>query len=303
MPFEELVGNEKIKELLTNTISNKNILHSYLFIGEEGIGKQEFAKEFAGMILCQGQDSKPCGNCKACIEFKSNNNPDFMQIEPEGNSIKIEKIRMMQSKIAEKPINSEKKVYIINDSETMTKEAQNCLLKTLEDPPPYITIILITANENAILNTIKSRCMKIAFQRIEDEKIRQVLENKFEVQEITNTMLEMFGGSIKKALLLKDKKEIYQQVEQIIQKMEEKNIIDIINESEVIYQNKEDIINILEYMNVLLYKKAKNNPAKSSKYLKAMAIIEKTKTRLKANSNYDMSIDFLLIPIWEELNK
>ena len=303
MAFEELVGNEKIKNLLTNTVNHKNILHSYLFIGEEGIGKQQFAKEFAGMILCQTEDKKPCGKCKACIEFDSDNNPDFMQIEPEGNGIKIEQIRMMQSKIAEKPINSEKKVYIINDSETMTKEAQNCLLKTLEEPPSYITIILITSNENAILNTIKSRCMKVAFQRIENEQMKQILEKKFEIQPVTNTMLEMVGGSIKKALLLKDKKELYHQVEQIMEKIEQRDVIDTIKEAEQIYQNKEDIYDILDYINVLLFQKAKDKPAKSSRYLKAMEIVEKTKKRLKANSNFDMSIDFLLIPMWEELNK
>ena len=86
-------------------------------------------------------------------------------------SIKIEQIRYMQEKIAEKPIASNKKVYIINNSDTMTKEAQNCLLKTLEEPPEYAVIILVLANENNMLNTIKSRCTKIMFNPLSKEEI------------------------------------------------------------------------------------------------------------------------------------
>ena len=89
----------------------------------------------------------------------------------DGKSIKIEQIRYMQEKIAEKPIASNKKVYIINNSDTMTKEAQNCLLKTLEEPPEYAVIILVLANENNMLNTIKSRCTKIMFNPISKEEI------------------------------------------------------------------------------------------------------------------------------------
>ena len=89
----------------------------------------------------------------------------------DGKSIKIEQIRYMQEKIAEKPIASNKKVYISNNSDTMTKEAQNCLLKTLEEPPEYAVIILVLANENNMLNTIKSRCTKIMFNPLSKEEI------------------------------------------------------------------------------------------------------------------------------------
>ena len=102
-------------------------------------------------------------NCSSCVKFNSSNNPDFVLIEQDGNSIKIAQIREMQENVYTKPIVSRKKVFIINDSDKMTEEAQNSLLKTLEEPPEYIIIILITANENKLLNTIKSRCLKISF--------------------------------------------------------------------------------------------------------------------------------------------
>ena len=177
MIFENIIGNEKNKELLNQIISMNNIAHSYMFIGKESIGKMLFAKEFAKAILCIN-DSKPCGKCKSCIEFESSNNPDFEIIEPVGNSIKIEQIRELIKKVYEKPIVSNKKVYIINDSNLMTKEAQNSLLKTLEEPPEYVSIILIASNENLFLPTIKSRCTKIMFKKLTDNELKTILKRK-----------------------------------------------------------------------------------------------------------------------------
>ena len=171
MDFNNLIGNSKIKEYLTNVALTNQNLHSYIFSGREGIGKKLFAINFAKMLLCLSE-SKPCNSCKSCISFEGGNHTDFMLINAEdGKSIKIEQIRLMQEKVVEKPIISPKKVYIINDAELMTKEAQNCLLKTLEEPPEYAVIILILANENNMLNTIKSRCTKIMFNPLSKEEI------------------------------------------------------------------------------------------------------------------------------------
>lgn len=128
--FNNIIGNEKIKEILTNSVKINKISHSYLFIGTEGIGKMLIAKEFAKMILCT-DENKYCGKCKSCIEFDTNNNPDFKIIEPEGNSLKIEQIREFQNKVSEKPIISNKKVYIINDSDKMTRRSSKLLIKDI----------------------------------------------------------------------------------------------------------------------------------------------------------------------------
>ena len=141
--FQNILGNNNIKEELIKTVKSNKYSHSYLFIGTAGIGKRLIAREFAKMILC-GAEEKYCGKCKSCIEFDSRNNPDFKEIEPDGNSIKIDQIREMQAKVIESPIISSRKVYIINDADLMTIEAQNCLLKTLEEPPDFVNIILIT---------------------------------------------------------------------------------------------------------------------------------------------------------------
>ena len=169
MDFEKIIGNEKVKKNLEAICNSGKLAHSYMFLGIEGIGKKIIAKEFAKKILCLNQE-KGCKTCKSCIEFESDNHPDFKLIFPDGKNIKIDQIREFQSRVYEKPVISQKKVYIIDEADLMTKEAQNCLLKTLEEPPSYVIIILIVTNENKILNTIKSRCIKIAFSSLKNQE-------------------------------------------------------------------------------------------------------------------------------------
>lgn len=295
--FKGIIGNEQIQEELMKAVQNNTISHSYMFIGNEGIGKQQIAKQFAKMILCTEND-KDSNKCKSCIEFDSNNNPDFLYIEPEGNSIKIEQIRYLQTKIQEKPIISNKKVYIINDANKMTTEAQNCLLKTLEEPPEYSTIILIGSNSNAFLNTIKSRCMMLIFRPIDDELIKEYLQKNYNIENIDSNVLKTFQGSIGKAIALKDKTEQYRQVQNIIQNLNKKNIVEIISMSEILYKNKDDIENILEYINLTLL----NLTKEEIKYVNCINIVEDTKKRLNQNANYDMCIDNMLFNMWEEVN-
>lgn len=297
--FENILGNDKIKEALKNIIINKNASHSYMFIGVEGIGKKLIATEFSKRLLCNNEKID-CNSCKSCIEFDSKNHPDFLILEPDGNLIKIEQIRNMQKKIQEKPIISKRKIYIINDADKMTKEAQNCLLKTLEEPPEYISIILIGNNESSFLPTIKSRCMIIHFEPLKNAEIKKYLQTEFGTDSINiqDDMLDIFQGSIGKAIKLKDRGEEYQSYNKMIQNLDKIDIIELLNLAEPLYKAKEEIYEILEYINVLLLKKAKLNYL----YTNCINIVENTKKRLKQNSNYDMCIDNMLFNIWEEMN-
>lgn len=294
--FEKIIGNNNIKNELIHTVELNKISHSYLFLGTAGIGKKEIAKEFAKMILCLNE-KKYCNHCKSCIEFDSNNNPDFQMVEPDGNSIKIEQIRQMQRKIIEAPIISQNKVYIINDADLMTIEAQNCLLKTLEEPPEFVTIILIGSNENNFLSTIKSRCTIIKFQDIENSQIKDYLENKYDIK-VSDNLLEIFGGSIGKAEKLKDKQELYNSIIEIIENIENLDIIDLFKRADVIYKSQEEKNSILDAINTILFKMGKEN----IKYLNCINIVEDTKIRLNANGNYNMCIDNMLLKIWEEMH-
>lgn len=301
MSFEKIIGNNKIKNELINAFNTNSIAHSYIFSGQYGIGKKQIAIDFAKMILCLNKDNATCGECKSCLELENDNNPDFNIIKSDGK-IKIDQIRQMLEKVYEKPIISEKKVYIIDNAETMTVEAQNCLLKTLEEPPEYIVIILITSNESNLINTIKSRCLKLTFNPLENSELKQYFENNINFQNISETMLETFEGSIGKALKVQEKQELYNNIETTLNNFYCNSVIELINNATEIYKEKENISEILEYLNIYFLKKAKEEYNKAGKYVNAIQIIENTKKRLVYNSNYDMTIDNLLINIWEELN-
>lgn len=296
--FDNIVGNETVKVTLKKAINLNKTSHSYMFAGIPGIGKRIIAKDFAKALLCL-DENKYCNKCKSCIEFDTNNNPDFIFIEPDNGSIKIDQIRNMQKEVSEKPIISNNKVCIINDADLMTVEAQNCLLKTLEEPPAYMTIILVGTNESNFLPTIKSRCTIMYFERIKDEEIKEYLEDNLKGEIIAPNIIEIADGSIGKAINIKDKAETYEKINKIIENLEKYDIIQILKNSEDIYKLKEEIFEILEYINVLLIKKAKVN----YKYANCIEIIEETKKRIKANSNYNMCIDYMLFGIWGEVNE
>lgn len=300
MDFNSLIGNSTIKEYLTNVALNNQNLHSYIFAGPEGIGKKLFAMNFAKMLLCLS-DNKPCNNCKSCISFDGGNHTDFMLINAEdGKSIKIEQIRVMQEKIVEKPILSARKVYIINDAELMTKEAQNCLLKTLEEPPEYVIIILIVSNESKLLNTVKSRCVKIEFSKLSNEEINNyLLEHGFD--KLSDAMLEQCNGSLKAALTIGDKVQEYQSIEKIINSLDKTDIAKVWNSSEILYKSQDEILDFLDYINVILYNKLLKDDKMA--YINSINIVEQTKKNLLANANYNMCIDNLLLKLWEEFNE
>lgn len=299
MNFSNIIGNEEIKIFLDNLIKTNNVVHSYMFIGPDGIGKVLFAKEFAKMILCQ-DSNKACNHCSSCIKFNSDNHPDFMIINSEdGKSIKINQIRFLQERISEKPIVSNRKVYVINDSDLMTVEAQNCLLKTLEEPPEFAVIILVLSNENKCLSTIKSRCTKIAFQKLRNSDLTQYAnENNLE---INSSLLSASDGSISKLLNLQNNLEAYKQLDNIINAFSKDNIVDIWNNADILYKSKDNINTLLEYLNTVFLERLKST--KESKYIQSIKIIENTKNKLSSNANYDMCIDNLLLQIWEDFNE
>ena len=292
--FNKIIGNEEIQNLLKQAIKNNRTSHSYLFVGTEGIGKKQIAKEFAKALLCLNND-KYCNTCKSCIEFDDNNNPDFVILEPDENSIKIEQIREIQRKVVEKPIISNQKVYIIYNSDKMTTEAQNCLLKTLEEPPKYITIILIGTNENAFLSTIKSRCTILRFKDIPQHKIEEYLDTQ-QIYFKDKRILKACGGSIGKALEIKDRQEEYESIHEFIENLAQENIIDIFQKTQILFNSKERIQDILQYINILLLEMAKEN----YKYSECIEIVEDTKKRLQSNANYDMTIDNMLLKMKEK---
>lgn len=297
--FNDIIGNDENKKKLEYIVKNNNISHSYIFSGISGIGKFMFAKEFAKAILCLNNEKKPCNNCRACKSFENNNNPDIIIIDEQDESIKTEQIKELVKNVLEKPIQGDKKIYIINNSENMTREAQNSLLKTLEEPPEYVIVILITSNENLLLNTIKSRCIKIQFQNLSNEEIKQYFRMANQV--IDDSIIKIFGGSIEKALKLKDNLDTYKNIKNIFKNIENLSGLQILNLKETIFKEKDEIFSILDYINTIFFDKILENIKTANKYQKCIEIIEESKLRLKRNSNYDMTIDNLLLTLERSL--
>lgn len=177
----------------------------------------------------------------------------------------------------------------------MTKEAQNCLLKTLEEPPSFITIIMTGSNETMFLNTIKSRCIKVTFNKIEDNILKQYLKDKYNF-DINEDILKACEGSIEKAIRVNQNKEQYEEIYKLFSNVENYKLLDVLNKIELIYKNKEDIYDIIDYINIVLSDRLIKNP----KYIRYIEAVEQTKKNLRANSNYDMSIDNMIFKIWEE---
>ena len=305
MNFNEILGNNKIKQDLQEIIDNNTISHSYMFVGIDGIGKKLIAKEFARKILCLNKQNQNCATCDSCIKFNSSNNPDFLEIFPDGNSIKIAQMREMQEKVYQKPIVSDKKVFIIDQVEKMTEEAQNSLLKTLEEPPEYMVIILITSNENKLLNTVKSRCIRINFTGLSKQDITKYA-GAHQINISSQNLLEMCGGSIGKLEKINENIDDYNSLELATNKLIDgklKNVVEEMNCFNILYESKEIIQDLLDYMTVLIYLHISKEKDYRQKFLNTIKLIEETKQRLNSNTNYDMSIDNLLFKIWEEFNE
>ena len=305
MNFNEILGNNKIKQDLQEIIDNNTISHSYMFVGIDRIGKKLIAKEFARKILCLNKQNQNCATCDSCIKFNSGNNPDFLEIFPDGNSIKIAQMREMQEKVYQKPIVSDKKVFIIDQVEKMTEEAQNSLLKTLEEPPEYMVIILITSNENKLLNTVKSRCIRINFTGLSKQDITKYA-GAHQINIASQNLLEMCGGSIGKLEKINENIDDYNSLELATNKLIDgklKNVVEEMNCFNILYESKEIIQDLLDYMTVLIYLHISKEKDYRQKFLNTIKLIEETKQRLNSNTNYDMSIDNLLFKIWEEFNE
>ena len=288
--FENIIGNDEIKEELKKTINTKKIANSYIFSGIEGIGKRQLAREFAKNIMClQGGDCKD--TCESCKKFEEKSNPNYEEInsnEYKKDIITIDQIReKIVNKAYEKPIISNKKIYVINDADKMNEPAQNALLKTLEEPPHYVVIILIVSNDNAILPTIKSRCVIVKFNSLTNDEIKKIIGN------VSDEELEILNGSLKGYSEIEEKVVQYKEIKNTIERLKNDQLLDVLNNSDILYQGKDEAINLLNYMNIYLFKE---NLFDEIKY------VEEAKKKILYNNNYEMTIDNLLMKMWNNIH-
>lgn len=210
MTFKDLIGQENVKNLLVESIQTGRVGHAYMFCGPDGIGRKTMAKCFAELLTCNKNGTEICGVCEACVLNKSDTNPDIINIKrQEGKAtIGVEDVRLVQDEISTAPQFGKYKVIIFENAEKMTVQAQNALLKTLEEPPQYIVLILISSNNSQILDTVKSRSVRIDFKRYTDSEILAAFRREKPMQEIDGSLLcEYSDGIVGRALSMASSQE------------------------------------------------------------------------------------------------
>lgn len=173
--FNKIIGHEDIKRYFNKAIKSEKVSHSYIFEGPEGVGKKSIAQAVAKSLLCQGED-KPCGKCKACLLLEAGNHPDLIYVEKDNKTTKIDTVREKLVKNMDvKPYQGPYKIIVVTEADTLTIEGQNAMLKTIEEPPSYGIVILITQNLAKLLPTIKSRCIHLRFSPLPYQDILEYL--------------------------------------------------------------------------------------------------------------------------------
>ncbi|MDR2549733.1 MAG: DNA polymerase III subunit delta' [Desulfobulbus sp.] len=164
MAFSSILGQAKALTLLSRALASGRLAHAYLFSGPDGVGKTTVALDMAAMLLCRRpEEGRPCGRCPGCLKYRSGNHPDFMRIRPDGAAIKIDQVRELKKALNFAPFESGLRIVLLEEVQTMRREAGNSLLKVLEEPPPDNLLILTGTGAGAILDTIVSRCQVIPF--------------------------------------------------------------------------------------------------------------------------------------------
>ena len=203
--FQDIYGQEQIKEHLQNVLSTGKVSHAYILNGEKSSGKEFIAKVFAMALQCEEDGKEPCQKCHSCRQALSGNHPDIIRvIHEKPNTISVDDIRtQVNGDVAIKPYSGKYKVYILSEAEKMTAQAQNALLKTLEEPPEYAVIMLLTSNVNALLPTIVSRCVTLDMKPVPDEVVRRFLCGQMQVPDYKAEVCVAFArGNIGKAKAL-----------------------------------------------------------------------------------------------------
>ncbi|MGM0499476.1 MAG: DNA polymerase III subunit delta' [Bacillota bacterium] len=177
MSFNSIIGQKEAIEILEDEIEKNRISHAYLFSAADGSGKSKLAFEFAKASFCEEDGVDSCGTCINCRKMDHQNHPDFKTISvlEDKTAISIDQIRELKKEIAYKPYDSDHKIYVIDPAEKLTKQAANSLLKTLEEPPSFATIILLAEDSGKLLPTLVSRCQQIKLSSVSQQKIKDLL--------------------------------------------------------------------------------------------------------------------------------
>lgn len=326
--YSEILGQQKVVEHFRNAIKLNKISHAYILNGEQGMGKKMMAGAFAMTVQCEKGGTEPCMTCHSCKQFISGNNPDIKWVTHEKPaSISVEDIRtQVNNDIVIRPYEYKRKIYIIDEAEKMTTASQNALLKTIEEPPEYAVILLLTSNKEMLLQTILSRCVVMDLRPVENEIIVNYLKTKEKIVDYRAREAAAFsGGNIGKAKEMCSSDDFFTLKEEVLRmtkNVEKMTAADMSGHVKNIgKQFKENIgiyLNLLElwYRDVLIYKVSYSCKEllfqKEEKYIREQAgklgydrierifeSIHKVRFQMKSNVNFELALDMLFINIKE----
>lgn len=323
--FSEIVGHEQIKEHMQAAIRDKKPFHAYLFQGEEGVGKEALARTFAAGLQCQSESAdKPCKECVSCRQMESGNQPDVIWVTREKASLGVDEIREQLCNTMDiKPFSSPYKIYLVPEAEKMTEAAQNALLKTIEEPPEYGIVILMTSNISALLPTIQSRCLTMEFRPLSTVVVESYVKEHCQVPDYQARASAAFAqGNLGKAMRYAKSEDFIERKDHIIsllrhvEQMDLSEMLAVIKDLGTRKDEVRDYIDlmVLWYRDVLLFKATKDinqllfqdeasyisREASRRSYEKIEEILqafEKAKVRLRANVNFDITMELMLLAL------
>ncbi len=292
----KIVGHQKQIAYINQLIHAHKLPHGLLLTGPQGIGKKLFAYHLAQTLFCEDKQNAPCGNCSHCLRISENKHPDFTFIQPENHTIKVEFIRDLKQKLSLQALESEYKIAIIDDADTLHPSAANVLLKTLEEPPPQTLIILISPSPHKLLKTILSRCQKITFSPLSHAEMKEVPALK-ESNSLSNEKLDLSQGS--PGQFLKFSEEAFEIVEnEIIPSLESqpKDLMKLLQISENLSKEEELSESVL---NLLLLKWGKNIPQhpQLNYALKTKALYEAGRKLRETHANPQLTFENLFLKL------
>ena len=324
--LNSIIGQEQMIEHFKSAIEMDKVSHAYIIQGDYDSGKKLMASVFAKALQCEQKGTEPCNHCTSCLQADTGNQPDIIYVSHEKpNSIGIHDVReQINGSIGIKPYSSDYKIYIVDEAEKMTAEAQNALLKTIEEPPAYAVIFLLTTNLGKLLPTILSRCVILNIQPVKDELIKRHLLS-LGVEERQAEFCTAFSmGNVGKAIRVatsEEFNEIKNDCVHMLKYAKDMQVYELIQAVKELTKYKLQIYDYLDFMlmwyrDVLLLKATGNansliyqeqyssirdrgNQSSYEGIQKIIEEIEKAKVRLRANVNFELTIELLWLTIKE----
>lgn len=325
--FQDIIGHENIKEHLQRAIESNHVSHAYILTGEAGMGRKSIANAFAMTLLCEKGKSEPCMECHACKQVMSGNHPDLIYVTHEKTgSIGVDDVReQIHDTIMIRPYSSYYKIYIVDEAEKMTVQAQNALLKTIEEPPSYAVIMLLTTNQEVFLPTILSRCIQLKLKPLQDSVIKSYLVGSLGIKESRAEIYSAFArGNLGRAIHLASSEEFQLMYTELLHMLKHLRSMDITELLFYIKKMKDENLDIrgcldfmqIWYRDILMYKVTKDinllvfreeyntirEMGSASAYDGIEAIlqaIDKARIRLDANVNMELVMELMLLVMKE----